>query len=614
MIEDLGEGYHRDTNVEKTRAAAAVAKHLKQKTRFKMSLKRMKAFIEKHGHRGVQVFRFEWRRYKRLLQTRARYKWVPRKMETDEFFARVYREDDMAADSFCSICRREDPVDPVEKDSVNNQDLLRDEYLRSTLEKGKHLSVTQEIKRVGPDGKPVVEEKAVHFTLLETSYGSHRPKQLAVSTGADTTAIAAHLGLQVILEERWVPDPPPAVVEGSTRRYLMREPRAVWVRPQDIGPHEAWYRNCKVWEQIPSDLPDTIMVHAPRRVVNTIPYLDPKCPTLPITWALKRAGWKGTEKLIVHVENRVGEFDSYVCTKAKRYYQVLLELRKCLALTSSIPSRQPMLFYQLLLHSQRVEPELGNVEYTRLWKGLQNKGMVPLMLEPPEEEEELEPMEDLQENDDMLVGFGNEPPKQKLKRKRPPQPSTGHGGGHGGGGEPLPVHVPPGVPPLPPPVEPPPPGPGAGGVSPPFAEPPPPVCDDVLVPIVVEEEDEDDDGAKRRRGKRDEIPWFLGLDGLEVRYDGEWADPVSGKKQPNWQIRCNRCPKSCMKTRGVTPQFTKTAGAIEPIAFLHVWVSTEKAPNRTHRRTNPSDADVQAYALERREELLEVLRRGGADR
>ena len=378
IVEDLGEGYHRDTNVEKRRAAAATARYLKQQTRFKMTIQHMRDFIAKHGDLGKQVFRFEFRRYKRLLQTKKRYKWRPMKMSTPEFYARVYREDDMAAEDFTSICRRESPVDPVEKDAFTGRDALRDEYLVSVLEKGKQYSVTQQIKRAGPDGTPVVEEKAVHFTLLETSHGSHRPKMLATSEQGDNVAMAAHLALQVLLAEPWVPSPAPAPVPGSTRRYLLREAKAVWIRPQDIGPHEAWYAACQTWTLMPSDMPKTIMVHDPHRVANKIPYLDPRCPTLPITWALKRAGWKGIERSIVHTENEVAEFDSYACTRAKPYFQVLYQLPQSLALTSSIPSRQPMTFYRLMLQNVKVEPRLGNAVYARMWKELLNKGLVPL--------------------------------------------------------------------------------------------------------------------------------------------------------------------------------------------------------------------------------------------
>ena len=85
LTEDLGEGYHRDTNVEKRRAVAATERHLKQQTRFKMSISRMQAFIRQYGHRGEAIFRYEWRCYKRLLQVRRHRKWRPKKCRPMNF-------------------------------------------------------------------------------------------------------------------------------------------------------------------------------------------------------------------------------------------------------------------------------------------------------------------------------------------------------------------------------------------------------------------------------------------------------------------------------------------------------------------------------------------------
>ena len=40
LIEDLGEGYHRDTNIEKRRAAGSTERHLEQVTRFKLTIRK----------------------------------------------------------------------------------------------------------------------------------------------------------------------------------------------------------------------------------------------------------------------------------------------------------------------------------------------------------------------------------------------------------------------------------------------------------------------------------------------------------------------------------------------------------------------------------------------
>ena len=65
LDESLGEGYHRDTNVEKRRAAGSSQRHLKQNTRFSRSLLRLHQFQEKYGERGKAVVLFEWRKWKK---------------------------------------------------------------------------------------------------------------------------------------------------------------------------------------------------------------------------------------------------------------------------------------------------------------------------------------------------------------------------------------------------------------------------------------------------------------------------------------------------------------------------------------------------------------------
>ena len=57
----------------------------------------------------------------------------------------------------------------------------------------------------------------------------------------------------------------------------------------------------------------------------------------------------------------------------------------------------------------------------------------------------------------------------------------------------------------------------------PIVEPVPPVIDDVLVPLA-EQDDEEPDAPKRRKARREDIPWIDGLDGVQVRYDGEWRE------------------------------------------------------------------------------------------
>ena len=337
---------------------------------------------------------------------------------------------------------------------------------------------------------------------------------------------------------------------------------------------------------------------------NRIPYLDPKCPTLPICWALKALKWQGVEKKIVHVSADIGEFDSYEAVKAKTYFQVLYKLKDCIRLASSIPSRQPVLFYSLLLLGQRVEPGLGCRRYKELYKALMASGKAPV-LELEDIPDDIVP-EPLPDNDDVVVPYGDEPPPPK--RRKTQGPSTGGGSSSGSGGPPVAPGPPPPVlaappPPIvdPPSVEPPIGCPGYGGdVMPPYEE-----NDDILVPV---EEEPAPEPERRRRANRRDVGWKDGLGGLRVRFDGTYATPDDTAFTANYQIKCNQHAGRCIKKRHVTAGSTAACGEIEVLAFLHVWAAGPVIPGKSHSNSPPDQAEVVAYAEDHREELEELVR------
>ena len=117
----------------------------------------------------------------------------------------------------------------------------------------------------------------------------------------------------------------------------------------------------------------------------------------------------------------------------KCYYQVLYSLPTCMPLASSIPSRQPVLFYRILLAGTRVEPGLGNEEYTQLWAKVVKKhpALAAVPLEPPEAAGP-PVLEDEPDNDLLPIG---PPPPVKPKRRKVERPSgSGGGGGRAGTG------------------------------------------------------------------------------------------------------------------------------------------------------------------------------------
>ena len=107
-------GYHRATNRELSRACASKEIHLKQYTRHKEALARCTAFRDAHGDLGAAVIRFEWRSWKRLLQTSEQHPWRSVLLPDTAVMRRVYREDARAEEDFSLICSREAIVRPVE--------------------------------------------------------------------------------------------------------------------------------------------------------------------------------------------------------------------------------------------------------------------------------------------------------------------------------------------------------------------------------------------------------------------------------------------------------------------------------------------------------------------
>lgn len=75
--ESAAEGYHRQTTLVKTRAAAATLPWVIANARFDQNLQRIETFIHQHGGLGKKIVCFEWLRCKRLLQVLRRKRWTP---------------------------------------------------------------------------------------------------------------------------------------------------------------------------------------------------------------------------------------------------------------------------------------------------------------------------------------------------------------------------------------------------------------------------------------------------------------------------------------------------------------------------------------------------------
>jgi len=287
----------------------------------------------------------------------------------------------------------------------------------------------------------------------------------------------------------------------------------------------------------------------------------------------------------------------------KKYFQVVYNLTSCLRYTSRIPSQEPIKFYQLLLRRVRVEPGQKDKAYAVLLnkdksKKHEDPEVLPIECCPA-------PKPLTYDDDEGMMRPGEPPPEPKAKARTAAKTSR-HPKKEPRGDIAEPLLLPP-APPTPPVVlpregdptrppgivEPPPSGPVAGLEDDDTYLPPPPAPHPV---------------PPAKRTKRPKLPRHPGLDGAEVSYD-PYINPVTRVAYPNWIIYCpNADHGDCHKSRGTTDAMTRRYGVIEPLAYLHAWLSCKaKDEDHTHRSVHPTQAQTAAYAETHRDELKAIV-------
>ena len=81
LDEGPGEGVHRATHNAQRRADASREPWLLASIRQQQCFKRIDSFLQENGDLGKTVFKFEWTRFKRVLQTQRRHPYRAAKMK-----------------------------------------------------------------------------------------------------------------------------------------------------------------------------------------------------------------------------------------------------------------------------------------------------------------------------------------------------------------------------------------------------------------------------------------------------------------------------------------------------------------------------------------------------
>ena len=388
LDETCGEGYHRGTSHEKSRAPSATTIHLKQKVRAKSVIKTCRWFIRTRGAAGNAVVRFEWLNYGRVVQTSLKHRYRPKRMKVRDLMRRVYREDDMAKESWSSIMTRIPEGRPVDVDTGNAEVQLQNEYLNTVLVPNANFGLYKTVNRANEDGTTTEVRQREYFTVINTMGTKHRLKMMHTFASADDVAQNAPFAMEVQLFERWESPEGGGGGDGGdvVRVYAQSDPE--WVLPSRLGAFHEFAKSLFRFHTSEADpgSPAVLVWSGVKRALPPMPLTDPKCPTLALVGALHQKGWDSHKGIVRHTEllavGKRAPYDGRESPKQKFYYQALLSLPRCLPLSGGcIPSQEPQAFYRLLLRGDRVVAGLGNKHYVQVWnskRGLDKKDILAI--------------------------------------------------------------------------------------------------------------------------------------------------------------------------------------------------------------------------------------------
>jgi len=499
---------------------------------------------------------------------------------------------------------------PVVTDDVTSDEQLQNEWIAATMRPLANYSVNvaapAAAAAAGPEAAELERAAEHHFTIVSIVRARSRPRLVHTVESADDPVLTASLAVNVQYQDRW-----PGAEEsmGDARRAVFDDSDPEWCRPSQIAPFHRLRGHAREWKDGGGlqNYPGCVVLRDPKPLQPQFHALDDRCPTLDIFYRLKHRGWQPLESAsVTHTTPAIGPMDGRVALRMKAYYQVLYTIDDCMPLASSIPSQEPISFYQLLLRGKPAEPGLGDKHYiVELNADRKARGKLPVPLPPDEEPRAIQNDDD----DGLLYGQREPPPPKRKSGGRGPLTGGSGAASSGSAGRAHAEPIPPVAPPVPLPA---PPLPPAGPDPPVHPGPPIPVApvhpeeDDGLlvgnpVPVPVPPPPE----ARGRRGpKRD---WKDGIGGAKFVFE-KFKKP-DGTFYPNWIMLCQTCPGTCHKTRGSIGRNVARYGEVQPLALLHAWLDMPAAPGKTHADTDPSMAEVGAYVEAHRAELQELVDR-----
>ena len=355
----------------------------------------------------------------------------------------IYHDDAYSADDWSLIVNGEEPPRPVVTEDTTDRVNLENEYLSQVFQKFTYYAVPQRKEEIGEEGEVRHDETPMVFEVVSIRGAHSRPHLMPTFESADDIVLTAALAIEV---QPMQLQPGHAVdvhdLSNNASLHVFKDADAYWISARDVAPFSALGRELVEYRRVTnSDDENGVLVLADvHKAKPRCSIMDPNCPTLCITWALRNAGWTPFKKTMIVKADNVAkkECDGREAVKWKFYFQVLWIIDKILPLTSSVPSQQPIKFYKFLLRGVPVEPYLTDQQYTLVLNDVLKKKGKPLV-----------PLEDVGaptalpapvplplDDDDGFIVDEEPQPKAKAKAK-----ATQRSGGSSGSGGVAPVPI-----------------------------------------------------------------------------------------------------------------------------------------------------------------------------
>ena len=215
-----------------------------------------------------------------------------------------------------------------------------------------------------------------------------------------------------------------AATQAAERAVVFPQADEEWLIPTRIAGFDDLAHNLFEWrQQSPShEVGGCMVLEDKHKAKPNMSPLESNCPFIIVRGYLRQTGWTPVSAICDHVDTTKGNFDGAKAMRMKPYMQTLLAISKTMPLTSHIPSREPVHFYQALLKGIKVEPGMSDRHYMLVIHDKKKKGNVaePLPLDdalPPE------PLD----GEEVILALPEPPAAPPTKRARTEAPPARRG-------------------------------------------------------------------------------------------------------------------------------------------------------------------------------------------